>query len=200
MLAGVSHDLRTPLTRMNLQLALLPESEGIEALRTDIREMQYMLDEYLAYAGGQAGEIETPITIGTLIDEIIHEFARRGKSVQGRSETDLVIPLRRGSFKRCIVNLVENALAYGRNVEIQALRAGAYVQIIIDDDGPGLPPEKYEEAFLPFQRLDDSRSPDRAGVGLGLAIARDIARSHGGDISLGRSPAGGLRATISTPL
>ncbi|MEQ1890152.1 MAG: ATP-binding protein [Alphaproteobacteria bacterium] len=200
MLAGVSHDLRTPLTRMKLQLAMLPDSEEIEALRADISEMQYMLDEYLAFAGGQAGEAESQTDICELIGEITHEYARRGKSVSTHTEQNLFLPLRRGNFKRCIVNLVENAQAHGKNVEIHAVQTQDHIEIIVDDDGPGLASEKYEDAFLPFQRLDDSRSPDRAGVGLGLAIARDIARSHGGDISLGRSPMGGLRATIRTPV
>jgi two-component system, OmpR family, osmolarity sensor histidine kinase EnvZ len=200
MLAGVSHDLRTPLTRMNLQLAMLPESEEIEALRADIHEMQYMLDEYLAFAGGQAGEAESLTSINQLIEEIASEFARNGAPVTVHSEPDLCLPLRRGNFKRCIVNLLENAHSHGDHVEISAARAGNHVKIAIDDDGPGMPPESYEEAFLPFQRLDDSRNPDRAGVGLGLAIARDVARSHGGDIELGRSPLGGLRATITIPV
>lgn len=200
MLAGVSHDLRTPLTRMNLQLAMLQDSEEIEALRADIREMQYMLDDYLAFAGGQAGEAESHTDIGVLIREITQECSRQGQTLHGHAPPDLILPLRRANFKRCIVNLVENAYAYGKNVELRAAQAGDHITITVDDDGPGMPQEKYEEAFLPFQRLDDSRSPDHAGVGLGLAIARDIARSHGGDIRLDRSQMGGLRATISVPL
>lgn len=200
MLAGVSHDLRTPLTRMNLQLAMLPESDEIEALRADIREMQYMLDEYLAFAGGQAGEAESQTDISQLIEEIAGEYSRRGAPFKMQLEQNLLLPLRRGNFKRCIVNLLENARAHGETVEIRAAKTGGHIEITVDDDGPGLPPEKYEDAFLPFQRFDDSRNPDRAGVGLGLAIARDVARGHGGDISLSRSPLGGLRATISTPV
>ncbi len=200
MLAGVSHDLRTPLTRMNLQLAMLPESDEIEALRADIREMQYMLDEYLAFAGGQAGETEEPTDIARLVEEIAVEYARHGAPFTFHAAQNLQMPLRRGNFRRCIVNLLENAQAYGKHAELHAIRTGDHIEISIDDDGPGLPPEKYEDAFLPFQRFDDSRNPDRAGVGLGLAIARDIARSHGGDISLGRSPMGGLRATIRVPI
>lgn len=200
MLAGVSHDLRTPLTRMNLQLAMLPESEEIEALRADIRDMQYMLDEYLAFAGGQAGEAESLTDIGQLIDEIAAEYSRNGAPFKVHAQPELNVPLRRGNFKRCIVNLLENARAHGKHVEISAIRAGDHLEICIDDDGPGLPADKYEEAFLPFQRLDDSRSPDRTGVGLGLAIARDVARSHGGDIDLTRSALGGLRATIRIPV
>ena len=200
MLAGVSHDLRTPLTRMNLQLAMLPDGEEVEALRADIKEMQHMLDEYLAFAGGQAGESESLCDIAQILDEIVLEAGRYGKPLRVDVPQPLNLPLRRGSFKRCIVNLVENAITHGARAEISAVRAGDHAEICIDDDGPGLPPEKYEEAFAPFQRLDDSRSPDRAGVGLGLAIARDIARSHGGDISLGPSPLGGLRATIRIPV
>ena len=200
MLAGVSHDLRTPLTRMNLQLAMLPKSEEVEALRADIKAMQYMLDEYLAFAGGQAGESESLCDIAQIIDEVVQEASRSGKPFKVSAQQPLYLLLRRGSFKRCIVNLVENAIAHGACAEISAFRADDHAEIIIDDDGPGLAPEKYEEAFTPFQRLDDSRSPDRAGVGLGLAIARDIARGHGGDIILGPSPLGGLRATIRIPV
>lgn len=200
MLAGVSHDLRTPLTRMNLQLAMLPDGDEVEALRADIREMQYMLDEYLAFAGGLAGEIENQADIGELIEEVAADYARQGKSVSVHLSQNLCLPLRRGAIKRCIVNLTDNAHTHGSRVEISAARAGSHMEITVDDDGPGLPAEKYEDAFLPFQRFDDSRNPDRAGVGLGLAIARDIARSHGGDIVLGKSPAGGLRATIRLPV
>ena len=200
MLAGVSHDLRTPLTRMNLQLAMMPEGEEIEALRADIHDMQYMLDEYLAFAGGQSGESENLTNISQLIDEIVSEFTRNGAAIKAHSDPDLLLPLRRGNFKRCIVNLVENAHSHGEHVEIHAMRTRDHVEIAIDDDGPGIHPENYEEAFLPFQRLDDSRNPDHAGVGLGLAIARDIARGHGGDIELAPSPLGGLRATIRIPL
>ena len=144
MLAGVSHDLRTPLTRMNLQLAMLPESEEIEALRADIREMQYMLDEYLAFAGGQAGEAESQTDIGQLIEEIAAEYARNGALFKVQcSSLNLHLPLRRGNFKRCIVNLLENARSHGKHVEIQRNHAtGDHVEIAIDDDGPGLPAGK----------------------------------------------------------
>ena len=200
MLAGVSHDLRTPLTRMNLQLAMLPDGEDIEGLRADVREMQYMLDEYLAFARGQAGEAESQVDVGNLLEEIAADCARRGKPLRTHSNGAPALPLRRGAFKRCMINLVDNALAHGNQVELGADRIGDQIEITIDDDGPGLPADKYEEAFLPFQRFDESRNQDQAGVGLGLAIARDIARSHGGDILLSRSHLGGLRATITVPL
>lgn len=200
MLAGVSHDLRTPLTRIKLQLAMLPPSDEIEGLRADIREMQHMLDEYLAFARGVAGEAESPVNIELLLEEISAGYARRGKPLFAHASGDLTLPLRRGAFKRCVVNLVDNAQSHGQRVEVTASLCGDHIEISVDDDGPGLPAEKYEEAFLPFQRLDDSRNPDHAGVGLGLAIARDAARSHGGDIKLSRSPLGGLRACISVPL
>lgn len=200
MLAGVSHDLRTPLTRMNLQLAMLPDGDEVEAMRADIREMQYMLDEYLAFAGGQAGELEDQVDICELIEEISADNARNNKPFGTHMPPSLLLPLRRGAFKRCIVNLVDNAQIHGSRVELTAACKGSHIEIVVEDNGPGLTPEKYEDAFLPFQRFDDSRNPDRAGVGLGLAIARDIARSHGGDITLGRSALGGLRATISVPV
>lgn len=200
MLAGVSHDLRTPLTRMKLQLAMLPESEEVEAMHADVREMQHMLDEYLAFARGIAGEAESQVNIEQLLEEISADCGRRGRMLEIHSGGELSLPLRRGAFKRCMVNLIDNALAHGRKVAVNAVRMGDHIEISVDDDGPGLAADKYEEAFLPFQRLDDSRNPDHAGVGLGLAIARDTARSHGGDIRLSRSRLGGLCATISVPL
>lgn len=200
MLAGVSHDLRTPLTRMKLQLAMMPESEEVEAMHADVREMQHMLDEYLAFARGIAGEAESEVDIAQLLEEIATGCARHGRTLEVHCGGGLSLPLRRGTFKRCVVNLIDNALAHGQNVAINAARMGDHIEISVDDDGPGLPADKYEEAFLPFQRLDASRNPDHAGVGLGLAIARDTARSHGGDISLSRSRLGGLCATISVPL
>lgn len=200
MLAGVSHDLRTPLTRMHLQLAMLQDSEEVEGLRADVRELQYMLDEYLSFARGQAAEPESQVDIGPLIGEIAADFARHGKPLAARADGAIALPLRRGAFKRCIVNLVDNAHAHANNVQLNVSRIDDHVEITIDDDGPGLPADRYEDAFLPFQRFDESRNQDQAGVGLGLAIARDIARSHGGDIRLSASRLGGLCATISVPV
>ena len=200
MLAGVSHDLRTPLTRMNLQLAMLPANEEVEGLLADVREMQYMLDEYLAFARGQAGEAESQVNITELLGEIAADSARQGKPLVVHGGDAISLPLRRGAFKRCIVNLVDNAQIHGSRTEIYVGRINDRIEIAVHDDGPGLPEDKYEDAFLPFQRFDESRNQDRAGVGLGLAIARDIARSHGGDIQLSRSRLGGLCATISVPV
>ena len=200
MLAGVSHDLRTPLTRMKLELAMMDEDETKD-LRGDVTEMERMLDGYLAFARGEDGEHSTPTDVGALLREIVDE-ARRGENgpVALALSGDLGLEVKPGALKRCIVNLVSNALKYGGRADIAARRDGAFLEIVVDDDGPGIPADRRHEAFKPFRRLSpDGRNLDAGGVGLGLAIARDIARGHGGDIRLDDSPSGGLRATLRIP-
>jgi two-component system osmolarity sensor histidine kinase EnvZ len=202
MLAGVSHDLKTPLTRMKLELAMMENSQAITDLRKDVRDMEHMLEEYLAFARGQGGETAAETDIKCLIEEVA-DGARRSEG-EGRvslsTEGDLVASVRRNAIKRCIGNLVENALKYGRHAKIDAKRADGAIEVTIEDDGPGIAPEHREEVFRPFRRLDEARNLDQGGVGLGLAIARDIARGHGGDIVLGQSPLGGLKAELRIPV
>ena len=201
MLAGVSHDLRTPITRMKLQLAMLPDSEEKEDFAADLTEMERMLEGYLAFARGQQAESVTNVDIAQLLDEIKTEALRHGAKIDISVTDGLHLQVRRVALKRCIVNLVENACSFGRNVRIRAERRDALVEVTVEDDGPGLAEADYDAAFRPFHRLDESRNQDRPGVGLGLAIARDVARSHGGDIVLGRSAAlGGLRARLWLPV
>lgn len=199
LLAGVSHDLRTPLTRLKLQLALMPPSPEIDDAKRDLSEMEETLDEYLAFAKGLAEEAPTEVDIGQLAREIATETERTGAKVEVQAEGDVTTPGRARGLKRCLANLIDNAAAHGDQVKVSVSGAPDAVMVAVDDNGPGIPPELYEEAFRPFSRLDETRSRNQKGVGLGLAIARDVARSHGGDIALSPSPLGGLRATLRVP-
>ena len=200
MLNGVSHDLRTILTRFKLSLALLDDGPEKDELLRDVEEMQRMLEAYLAFARGDAGEAATPTDIGALLEEFKADAERHGHATEIRIAGEPVVTVRTDAFKRCLFNLVSNAQRYGDRIEIEAMRDQRFLTVNIDDDGPGIPPEKREEVFRPFFRLDEARNQDEGGTGLGLAIARDIARSHGGDIILGQSPMGGLRASVRVPV
>jgi two-component system osmolarity sensor histidine kinase EnvZ len=203
MLAGVSHDLRTVLTRFKLELALLGDGPEIAALRHDVNEMERMLEDYLAFAKGDGGEDAVPTSVGELLEEVNEETLHYGTPIEIRirqPSSDLVIPLKRQAFKRAITNLVTNATRFGGYVVIRASTDEEWLRIEVDDDGPGIPPAERDNVFRPFYRLGNGRNQDTGNTGLGLAIARDIARSHGGEISLGESSMGGLRATVRVPL
>lgn len=200
MLAGVSHDLRTPLTRMRLQLAMMPGGEDAEALRQDIAEMEQMLEGYLAFARGEGTEQAQPIDLDRLLREVTSDARRGGQRIVLRAEEPMTVVLRPNAFKRALTNLVQNACRYGKSVEVSARQLEGQVEITIDDDGPGIPPEKRAEVFKPFFRLEGSRNPMTGGVGLGLTIARDIVLGHGGELILGDAPQGGLRATVLIPV
>jgi two-component system osmolarity sensor histidine kinase EnvZ len=199
MLAGVSHDLKTPLTRIKLALAMMPQNADTAALATDVVEMERMLDEYLDFARGEGGEQAQVCDLR----EILREAAALLQHGAGRLTCDfpenIALAVRRHALKRCIVNLLDNALKHASSVALALRREERWIEIVIDDDGPGIPESRREEAFRPFHRLDEGRNLQSGGVGLGLAIARDIARGHGGDVLLGQSPLGGLRATIRLP-
>ena len=204
MLAGVSHDLRTVLTRFKLELALLGDSRRSPRCSNDVNEMQHMLEDYLAFAKGDGGEEAAPTDVGELLEEVQEETralsARRSRSHAPSAARELVLPLKRQAFKRAVTNLVTNAARFGDYVVIRAGADEDWLRIEVDDDGPGIPPAERDNVFRPFYRLDDARNQDTGNTGLGLAIARDIARSHGGDIALGVSSMGGLRATMRVPL
>ena len=200
LLASVSHDLRTPLTRLKLELALADPGPRTAEMKRDLAEMEHMIDEYLAFARGEGGEAVETVHLKSLIDEVSEGAVRAGAQVRVAAEPDLLAAVRPNALKRALSNLVMNAAAHGETVEVAATaRASGGVEIIVDDDGPGIPQDRYEDAFKAFNRLDDSRNQNEKGVGLGLAIARDVARSHGGDITLDRSPMGGLRAIVRLP-
>ena len=200
LLASVSHDLRTPLTRLKLELALAEPGPRMEAMKRDLAEMEHMIDEYLAFARGEGGEaVETSALLG-LIEEVSEGAARAGAAVAIDVDPGLHAQVRPNAFKRALSNLVMNAAVHGEHITVQARpTATGGVEIIVDDDGPGIEPDRYEEAFRPFSRLDEARNQNEKGVGLGLAIARDVARGHGGDVTLDRSPLGGLRAVVRLP-
>jgi len=203
MLAAVSHDLRTVLTRFKLELALLGDAPEIRALQSDVKEMQHMLEDYLAFAKGDGGEEAVPTSLYELLEEIHEDAQMFGSSIVlklPKRRRDLVLPLKRQAFKRAIVNLVSNAARFGDHVVIQVIPEHERVRIEVDDDGPGIPPAEQENVFRPFYRLDHARNQDSGNSGLGLAIARDIARSHGGDVTLADSDLGGLRAVVTVPL
>jgi two-component system osmolarity sensor histidine kinase EnvZ len=199
LLAGVSHDLRTPLTRLKLQLALMPPSPEIEDIKRDLAEMEETLDEYLAFAKGLTDETPEHVDIAKLVAEIVADSARGGADVAIEGSASASMPGRARALKRCLVNLIDNAVAHGDKVRVAIASDEAALTVSVDDNGPGIPEELYEEAFRPFSRLDETRSRNQKGVGLGLAIARDVARSHGGDIVLSQSPLGGLRAALRLP-
>ncbi len=199
MLAGVSHDLRTVLTRFKLGVALLGTGPEIEALETDVVEMQAMLEAYLAFTRGDGDEESTATDVAEMLASIQADAERAGFSILQSFEGDPDVILRPNAFKRCIVNLVSNAWRFADTVEVSGRHAQGWLTVIVDDDGPGVPEAERENIFRPFYRLDQSRNQDEGGTGLGLAIARDIARSHGGEIKLDTSPLGGLRAVIRIP-
>jgi len=200
MLAGVSHDLRTPLTRMKLSLALLPDSPETKELSDDVADMERMIEGYLAFARGEGDEDPAPVDLSEILEDVAAGARRDNANVEVGWEGDMHVELRELAMKRCLTNLVSNALQYGTRVRLHALRGRTSVEITIDDDGPGIPPDKYEDVFRPFFRLDESRNVETGGVGLGLTIARDVARSHGGDVALAASPLGGLRVLVRVPV
>ena len=200
MLAGVSHDLRTVLTRFKLELALLGESPEVEAMKRDVDEMARMLEAYLAFARGDLGELAAPTDMAEFLEELRLDAERHGHKASVVFHGPPIVTVRPAAFKRCLGNLVSNASRFAPSIAITGHRDHRYLTVTVDDDGPGIPPDLREEVFKPFLRLDDARNQDEGGTGLGLAIARDIARSHGGDIMLGDSPLGGLRATVRVPV
>ena len=198
MLSGISHDLRTPLTRLKLQLAMLKQKEVSESMSKDIDEMEKMLNDYLQFAKTQAQESTTKINLNNLINLIKKEFNNNKISYK-----DEGIPIelsgRPIALKRSFENIIQNGLKYGDNVYIDVQKGNKRALVIIDDDGPGIPDDQYKNVFKPFFRLDKSRSLNQSGVGLGLAIVEDIINSHGGNIQLGRNKYNGLQVKISLP-
>jgi two-component system osmolarity sensor histidine kinase EnvZ len=198
MLSGVSHDLRTPLTRMRLALAMLDDDER-EPLELDVDEMQGMIDAFLEFSkGGQAMEPES-VVVQTWIEQVVADCARAGRDVSlVHSEGEGTVMLRLGGMRRALDNLIGNAVRYGSRAEVSMVLTDKFLRLRVEDDGPGIPENRRAEAQRPFTRLDPSRNQDKGGsVGLGLAIATDIARAHGGVLRLGESERlGGLRADI----
>lgn len=198
MLAGVSHDLRTPLTRLQLQLAMQEQTEDVLEARADIRDMEMMLEEYLAFARGEEGEQAEEVVLSDMVAELVAKFP---KVTLVKDEAEGISLMARPiAIKRAISNLLQNAAAYGDRVEVSLEATKSMLVLSVDDNGPGIPEEKYEDAFRPFARLNEARTQNVSGVGLGLGLARDTARIHGGSVNLGQSLLGGLRVQMHFPV
>jgi two-component system osmolarity sensor histidine kinase EnvZ len=197
MLSGISHDLRTPLTRLKLQLALLKQQDLAEKMSVDIEEMERMLNEYLEFSRHQKNEETEQTNLNNLIEEVVGKY--NNKKINIILDENLKINIRPNSIKRCLTNLIDNGLSYGKNIEICLKKIKNDVIIFVDDDGPGIPEKEYKNVIKPFYRIDKSRGQNKSGVGLGLSIANDIVRSHGGYILLERNSLEGLRVKISLP-
>ena len=198
MLSGISHDLRTPLTRLKLQLAMLDQKNISAKMSKDINEMENMLNSYLQFAKSQVQEESVGTNINKLFEEIMSE--KNNKNLYFNSSSEVVLVARKKSLKRCFNNIIENGLNYATNVHINITKTTNRINILIDDDGPGIPINQYKNVFRPFFRLDDSRNLNQSGVGLGMSIAEDIVRSHGGNIELAENKNKGLQVKISLPL
>lgn len=200
MLAGVSHDLRTPLTRMKLALDMLGENPEVDELKDDVAEMEAMIEGYLAFARGEGAEAAQPTDLTRLLTEVVNGARREGADVQLAVADGLTLPLRPSATRRCLANLLVNARRHADRIWVEAGRLTGAIEITVDDDGPGIPERHREDVFKPFFRLDSSRNRATGGSGLGLTIARDVVRGHGGDITLSDSPHGGLRVRLRLPL
>ncbi|MCM2291239.1 ATP-binding protein [Allorhizobium sp. BGMRC 0089] len=200
MLTGVSHDLRTILTRFKLQLALSGDNPDLEPLNEDVDAMQSMLEGYMAFARGEAEEDFGPLNLNDMMNRIADDYALHGKSFRYELQGNAEIIVRPHAFWRLIGNLAANGRRYANHVEVDIRHGAKWLTVTFDDDGPGIPAQSREDVFKPFFRLDEARNLDATGTGLGLAIARDIARSHGGNVTLSDSPLGGLRATVRVPV
>ena len=198
MLSGISHDLRTPLTRLKLQMAMMEKKDLAKKMTSDIDEMEKMLNDYLQYAKSQAEENSTKINLNVLMTEILTNFDKN--KYDFLNNQNIEIEGRKNLIKRCIVNIITNGLAYGDKISIQTKKSINSAVIIIEDNGPGIPQSEYLNVFKPFYRIDKSRGLNKSGVGLGLPISQDIIKSHGGNISLSKSKLGGLLVKISLPL
>ena len=200
MLAGVSHDLRTPLTRMKLQLAMMGDDEDSQDLSNDVSEMEHMLEGYLAFARGEGGEKTIETNLSDMVENIVLGVKRKGAAIDYHCEGEISLQVRPNAFKRCVTNLVENAHRYGDHISVRIGKRNDTIEVTVDDDGPGIPEENREDVLKPFFRLDKSRNIQTGGVGLGLSIVSDVVRTHGGDIQLSSSPQGGLRARLRFPI
>tara|TARA_B100000965_G_scaffold406728_1_gene447650 strand:+ start:1147 stop:2463 length:1317 start_codon:yes stop_codon:yes gene_type:complete len=197
MLSGISHDLRTPLTRLKLQLALLKQQDLAKKMSEDIEEMERMLNEYLEFSRHQKNEETETVDLNNLIKDVIQKY--QGKEIDTNLDENQKINMRPNSIKRCLFNLIDNGLSYGKKVNVLTKKTVNNAIIMVDDNGPGIPENEYQNVMKPFYRIDKSRGQNTSGVGLGLSIANDIIRSHGGNISFEKSPLNGLRVKVSLP-
>ena len=198
MLSGISHDLRTPLTRMKLQLAFIKDQEISSKLSEDINEMEKMLNEYLQFTSSNFSEKNEIFNISLLMDEIIHKY--ENKNISKDLIGEIYINGRKNLLRRCFNNIIDNAIKYGSKVDVSLSKKSKNLFIIIGDDGPGIPETEYNNVFKPFYKIDKGRAEAKSSVGLGLSIASDIIRSHGGYIRLNKSKLNGLEVKIFLPV
>jgi len=197
MLSGISHDLRTPLTRLKLQLAMMDKKDTAKKMALDIDEMEKMLNDYLQYAKSQSEEDYVDININNMLDDILKNY--ESSKYELNANDNIIIQGRKNLIRRSISNVIENGLSYSKKIFIELKKSVGNVVITIEDNGPGIPKKEYENVFKPFYRIDKSRSLNKSGVGLGLSISQDIVKSHGGNISLSESKHKGLLVKISLP-
>ena len=200
MLSGVSHDLRTPLTRMKLQLSMLKSSEAAEDLKQDVSEMEHMLEAYLSFARGEGKEASEKVILNQLLDELVKKLIKGGQKIDFHQEGEVQCLCRPNEIQRAITNILTNAGRYAKKSHLQVGTFRRMARIILDDDGPGIPPAKRQDVFRAFYRIEESRNTKTGGIGLGLTITRDIILAHGGDVELCDSPMGGLRVIVRLPL
>ena len=199
MLSGVSHDLRTILTRFRLQLALAGNKPELAGMAEDVDAMQTMLEGYLAFAKGDAEEDVGELRLSDLLEKVSNDFKLKGKTMTYEIEGQDLIAVRPNAFSRLVHNLASNSERYADKLHVEARHTARWLTLIFDDNGPGIPAANREDVFKPFFRLDEARNIDETGTGLGLSIVRDIAHAHGGNVTLADSPIGGLRATVRVP-
>jgi len=203
MLAGISHDLRTPLTRMKLQTQMLEKKqpEAADNLRRDVGDMEHMIEEYLDFVRGEGMEAPKRLSLATAVEEIVQRYVedadRIKVDINGLAHVE--VDIRPNAFRRALTNIINNALRYGECARVRLQKKAQAIYVYVEDDGPGIPQAKREEVFRPFRRLDESRNVETGGVGLGLTIARDIIHAHGGDIQLSDAGSGGLSVAIRLP-
>ena len=197
MLSGISHDLRTPLTRLKLQLAMIKQQDLAKKMSDDVEEMERMLNDYLEFASQQKKEETELVNINLIIEDVAKKYDSNKIELKLGEKSEIY--LRPNAIKRCLTNFIDNGMSYGKNVKIFSKKTASMMIIMVEDDGPGIPEKEYQNVLKPFYRIDKSRGQNKSGVGLGLSIANDIIRDHGGSISFEKSDLGGLRAKISLP-
>ena len=198
MLSGISHDLRTPLTRIKLQLAFIKDKEISKKLSNDVDEMEKMLNEYLQFSRSNLTEKNEKFNLSELIDEIVKKYENQNISLD--QEKDIIFNGRKNLIARCMGNLIDNATNFAEKIKIKQQKVKRVIMIFVEDDGPGISESEYENVIKPFYKIDKSRNQKKSSVGLGLSIASDIVRSHGGNIELGKSDLGGLKIKIVLPV
>ena len=197
MLSGISHDLRTPLTRIKLQLTFIKDKNIEKKLSYDVQDMEKMLNEYLQFASTRSNEKTETFDMTDLIENTIKKY--ENKNITSKITKDIQMNGRKNLIQRCLNNLIDNSIKYSNNINIQLTKSNNYLSITIDDDGPGIAKEEYQNVFKPFYKIDQSRGESKSSVGLGMSIASDVVRSHGGNIILDKSPQNGLRIKVFFP-